>query len=1260
MTNSISGKRRPATSTDMPFVTARWRPQQIEFPADLPVVAMRDDIVAAIRRHPVVIVCGATGSGKTTQLPKLCLEAGRGEQGRIACTQPRRIAARALADRIAQELHTAVGEGVGYKVRFHDRVREDTAIKIMTDGMLLAEIVGNRLLREYDTIILDEAHERSLNIDFLLGYLRGLLPRRPDLRVIIASATLDAARFSAHFHNAPVIEVSGRSYPVELRYRPLEAASNNPATEQKSRPQPDEDRLTQAILSAVDELAHLGDGGILIFLPGEREIRDVAEALRKHHPAHTEILPLFSRLSVQEQTRIFQPGNARRIVLATNVAETSLTVPGIRYVVDSGLARVPRYSLRNKVDQLLTEPISQAAANQRAGRCGRVAAGVCIRLYSELDFAARPPYTDAEILRTSLAGTILRMQALKLGQPEAFPFLDAPSPRAIAEGFAVLEELGAVDQTRRMTDTGRQLARLPLEPRVGRVLLAAQQFGCLREALVICAALSVQDVRDRPAAQAGSADDRHRAFADERSDFMGLLKLWAFYDDALRHQKSRRQLQQLCQEHFLNAARLREWREVHGQLSSSVAELGVRENEIPASYEAIHCALLAGFPGQIGVKQDEGGYQGTRGIRFWLHPSSILAKKSPKWVMVGELTETSRLYGRLAAKIEPEWLERVATHLCQSQYFDPHWDRRSAQVNAFEQVQLFGLIIVPRRRVHYGSIDPVISREIFIRQALVAGEFDTKAAFFAHNQRVLQEAADLEHKARRLDVLVDDEGLFAFFDARVPAHIVNGAGFEHWRREAEQQTPRLLCFEATDVMRHDAASVTEEWYPKVLQVDGLNLPLHYRFEPNHLLDGVTLNVPLPLLNTLTAWRMDWLVPGMLREKLNWYVRNLPKSLRQAFVPVADTVTAAMQALRPTGPLPELLAGFLSARTGLNIVASVWGEPPPHLKMNIRLLADDGEELGMARDIQTLRAQWGSSAQLAFSEADSDIERSGMTQWEVGELACELSVRRAGVAVAAYPALVDEGEDVSLCLFDTAEAAQAAHHAGVLRLARIALRAQLSQLEKDWPDATRLALAYRPLGNPDALRSDWLQAILEQACLADLPDNELPRSQKSFEQLIVKARVRLRPVADALNRVLAEVLAQYAILAPQVARISGISGKDMQEQLRQLVYSGFVRQTPWPHMQQLLRYLQGLQWRVEKYGERREQDARHTAAIARLREPWQVKMQSRELNGEQRRQLLAFRWQLEELRISLFAQQLKTPYPVSVKRLEKHWQEISGC
>ncbi len=1250
-----------------------WQPAVLEFPPELPIVARQDDIVAALRAHQVLIVCGATGSGKTTQLPKLCLAAGRGQTGRIACTQPRRIAARSLAARIAEELHTTLGEGVGYKVRFNDQVRADSVIKVMTDGMLLAETAGNRDLREYDTIILDEAHERSLNIDFLLGYLHRLLPRRPELKIIIASATLDAERFAHHFGNAPVIEVSGRTYPVEIRYRPVEAEARGMQSEPKDASgqaregrapgksrESEEDRLQAALLDAVDELARLGDGGILVFLPGEREIREAAEALRKHHPPHTEILPLFGRLSAQEQQRIFHPGNARRIVLATNVAETSLTVPGIRYVVDTGYARIVRYSLRNKIDQLQTEPVSQASANQRAGRCGRVAAGVCIRLYSELDYAARPAYTDPEILRTSLAGTLLRMQSLRLGEPEDFPFIEAPTPRAIAEGFGLLEELNAVDAQRRLTEIGKRLARLPLEPRIGRVLLAAQQFGCLKEALVLCAALSVQDARERPAAQAGSADDRHRAFADERSDFMGLLKLWAFYDEALRHQKSRRQLHALCQEHFLNPARLREWREVHGQLAASVAELGLRENVEPAGYESVHLALLSGFPGNIGVKQDEGGYMGARGIKFHVHPGSALAKKAPKWVLVAELVETTRLYGRIAAKIEPEWLERVAAHLCKKQYFDPHWERQPAQVSAFEQVQLFGLIIIPRRRVHYGSINPAASREIFIRAALVAGEFDTPGAFFSHNRQLIESVSELEQKARRLDVLIDDEALFAFFDARIPEHIVNGAAFERWRREAEQVNPQLLCLARADIMRHDAGSVTEEWFPQALQFDSLNLPLRYRFEPGHVLDGVTVELPLSLLNTVPAWRFDWLVPGMLREKLTWYLKNLPKPLRRLFVPVPDTVTAAMNALQPEGALTEVLAQWLSKRSNMRIAASDWHDKPAeHLLMNVRVLDQSGHELAMARDVLALRAQLGQAAQLVFADAGdaetgSDFERGGFKQWEFGDVPETLPVTRAGARVNAYPAIVDDGDAVSLRLFDTPQAANPAHRAGLARLFRFALRAQFAALDKDLPDFTRLALAYRPLGSADALRETLQTAIAEQACLAD---DAIPRDSKTFDQQVVKARVRIRPVADALSRTLMQILQLWQQLSPQVAKLSGLSGKDMQEQLRRLVYPDFLRMTPWPRLQHLPRYLQGLQWRLQKLPERRMHDERHTATLARLTTPLLTREAALRKLGLSDPQLEEYRWQLEELRISLFAQHLKTPLPVSAKRLEKLWEQI---
>lgn len=1233
-----------------------WQPDSLTFPEQLPVSARRDEIVAAIRRHQVVIVCGATGSGKTTQLPKLCLAAGRGQAGRIACTQPRRIAARSLANRIAQELHTRVGEGVGYKVRFSDQVRADSVIKVLTDGMLLAETMGQRDLREYDTIILDEAHERSLNIDFLLGYLRRLIDRRPDLKLVITSATIDAGRFSRHFNQAPVIEVSGRTYPVDIRWRPIEAPVRAETdTGKKPAPETEEDRARQAMLDAVDELARTGSGDILVFFPGEREIREAAEALRKHHPAHTDILPLYARLSVQEQERIFRPGNARRIVLATNVAETSLTVPGIRHVVDTGTVRILRYSTRNKVDQLLTEPVSQASANQRAGRCGREAPGVCIRLYAELEYQARPAYTDPEILRTSLAGVILRMLALKLGDPLQFPFLDAPTPRAWADGFQLLEELGALDTRQQLTQVGRQLARLPVEPRIGRVLLAAQRHGCLREALIIASALSVQDARERPAAQAGAADDRHRAFADERSDFVGLIRLWDFYDDAVKHQKSRRQLSLLAHEHFLNPARLREWRDVHGQLATSVSELGLRANEIPAPYDALHLALLAGFPGNIGVKQDEGGFAGARGIRFHLHPSSALARKPPKWVLVAELLETSKLFGRTAAKIEPEWLEEVAAHLCKKQYFDPHWDRKQAQVSAFEQVQLYGLIIVPRRKVHYGSINMPISREIFIRHALVAGEWDTQAAFFTHNQQLMESVLELEHKSRRQDVLMDDDALFAFFDQRIPPEIVNGAGFDRWRREAERDNPQLLFLTRADIMRHEADSITENWFPDQLSIEQLKLPLTYRFEPGHINDGVTVSVPLSLLNAIPAWRLDWLVPGMLREKLTWYIKALPKQLRRVFVPVPDTVSALMGNLQTNEALADALARALSARSQLTIPPSVWTDlPPEHLLMNVRVVDGKNQELAAGRDIQRLRQQLAQAAQLEFSAPEQADEQSGFRSWDMGDIPLSMSVRRAGAQVTAWPALVDETDSVALRLFDTALAAETAHRQGVVRLCRLVLTQQFKSLEKDLPDFARLVVAYRGLGSAEQLREALLALIATQACLAD---DEPPRTQKQFEQQLTRARVRLRPVMETVMRSMAQILALYNTLQQRVGQVSGASGRDMQAQLKALVYPGFIEQTAWIYLQHYPRYLQAVEWRLLKYPERKLNDEKHTAAIARLTSAWQAKRMLLQKAGQRDARVERFRWSLEELRVSLFAQQLKTPYPVSIKRLEKEWEQI---
>ena len=1233
-----------------------WLPQQLDFPHDLPIVSLKDEIVTAIRTHQAIIVCGATGSGKTTQLPKLCLAAGRGLTGRIACTQPRRIAARALASRIAAELQTRVGEGVGYKVRFSDQVRADSVIKVMTDGMLLAETAHSRDLREYDTIILDEAHERSLNIDFLLGYLRQLMTRRPDLKVVITSATIDAELFSRHFGHAPVIEVSGRTYPVEIRYRPIEAPDRSVQTAQPPVRTNDDERAQAALLDAVDELTRLGDGDVLVFLPGEREIRDAAEALRKHHPPHTDILPLFARLSVQEQERIFHPTGGRRIVLATNVAETSLTVPGIRYVVDTGYARILRYSTRNKIDQLLTEPVSQASANQRAGRCGRVAAGVCIRLYSEQEYAARPAYTEPEILRTSLAGMILRMLSLKLGDPAAFPFIEPPTPRALADGYQLLEDLGATDIHRRLADVGKQLARLPLEPRIGRVLLAAQRLSCLNEALVICAALSVQDPRERPPSQAVAADDRQRAFADERSDFMGMLKLWAFYDEAVRHQKSRRQLQVLCQAHYLNPARMREWREVHGQLATSVAELGLRANSEPARYEDIHLALLSGFPANIGVKQDEGGFQGTRGIRFHVHPGSVLAKKPPKWVMVAELVETTRLYGRMAARIEPEWLEQVAAHLCTRQYFDPHWDRRLAQVSAFEQLQLSGLIIIARRKVHYGAINLQLSRELFIRAALVAGEFDTQGEFMHHNQQLIEHVRELEHKARRPDVLIDEDAQFEFFAARIPADIVNGHGFERWRREAEREHPRILYLTREDVMRHDAGSITEDWFPQQLQFDGVALPLSYRFEPGHVLDGVSVTVPLTLLNTVNDWRFDWLVPGMLREKLTYYIKALPKPLRRSFVPVPETVTAALTAIKPERSLAEQLAAWLTQRGGVIVAAVDWRETlPSHLLMNIRIVDQAGQELASGRDIAALRAQLGQAAQMEFADADGGFERHGFRAWEFGDVPEQLPVTRAGAQVMAYPAIVDENDSVGLRLFDTEAAARVAHKYGLLRLFRWVMVVQFKALDKDLPDFTRLALAYRPLGTADDLREAMLSTITEQACLGD---EEMPRNQAQFEQLLVKARVRVRPVSDTLARTLGQILTLYQSVQPMVGKQTGSVGKDMQAQLARLVSPGFLTVTPWHLLQHMPRYLQALQWRIQKLPERLSQDQRHVTILLRFTDLWQQREAALRKLNQTDAQLDEFRWQLEELRVSLFAQQLKTPLPVSVKRLEKLWEQIT--
>ena len=1248
------------------------------FPEELPVSGKRADIAAAISKHQVVIVCGETGSGKTTQLPKICLELGRGVHGLIGHTQPRRLAARTVAARIAQELNSPLGRDVGYKVRFNDNIGADSYIKLMTDGILLAETQHDRFLSAYDTIIIDEAHERSLNIDFLLGYLKQILPKRPDLKVIVTSATIDAQRFSEHFDGAPVIEVSGRLYPVEIRYRPLKIVSGKDTDKETL------EDLEDAILDAVDDLARLPQGGdILIFLPGEREIRDTAEALRKHHPAGAEILPLYARLSAAEQERIFKPGGGRRIVLATNVAETSLTVPGIRYVIDPGHARILRYSYRAKVERLLVENISQASANQRAGRCGRVMSGVCVRLYSEEDFASRPAYTDPEIRRSNLAAVILRMKALGLADVENFPFIEPPDSRAIADGFKLLEELNAVDERGNLTPTGQHLAKLPIDPRIARMVLAAKEEHCIKEVLIIAAALSLQDPRERPLERQQAADEKHRRHQDENSDFLAFLNLWQAYDEALKHQKSRRKLTDWCRDNFLSPTRMREWRELHGQLHTIIAELGWRENEVAGSYDEIHRALLAGLLGNIGFKSDAQEYDGARGIKFSIFPGSALFKKGPKWAMAAELAETTRLYARFVAKIEPEWLEKTGANLLRRHYFDPHWEKQPAQVTAYERVTLYGLTIVSKRRVHYGPLNPAEAREIFIRGALAAGEFLTRAPFFEHNRKLIAEVEELEHKSRRQDVLVDEHTLFAFYDARIPAGIHNGVDFEKWRHEAEKADPRVLYMTRDDLMRHGAEAITEEQFPETLAVAGSECKLTYRFEPSHPLDGATLSVPLHLLNQIDAERCEWLVPGMLREKVTWLVKALPKRVRAACVPVPEFVTGALITLSPSPspargggerllPLPPAgegwgegarkglsvaLAAYIQRKTTQEVPPDAWKENdlPAHLRMNFRIVDEAGAELASGRDLAELKAKLGQAARLTFARApELDFEREGLTAWDFGDLPEKIAFTRNGHPINGYPALVDEGESVAIRLFDTPEVAVAAMRGGVRRLLRLALATQMKQLDKSLPGFTQSAMQLRAVASPDDLREDLLTAIADRAFIGE---DDYPRNEKQFIAQKDRARTRLSAVADGACRMLAAIAAEYHAIQARLAKTPYPVAQDIREQLANLIYKGFLAATPWPQLAHLPRYLKAILRRLDKLPN--DRDARHMAAIREWWQNWEARREKFRKEGTIDPAFEEFRWMIEELRVSLFAQELKTPYPISLKRLQKSWESIKA-
>jgi ATP-dependent helicase HrpA len=1222
------------------------------FPDDLPIAQKREDIAALIAEHPVTIVCGETGSGKTTQLPKICLALKRGAAGLIGCTQPRRIAARSLASRLAHELPGTPRGFVGHKIRFQDRTNPDTVIKVMTDGILLAETHSDRELRAYDTIIVDEAHERSLNIDFLLGYLRRLVAARPELKVIVTSATIDTQRFSDFFGGAPVIEVSGRTYPVEVRYRPeffeIQDEDDEPVD------------MNEAIARAVDEIAgESRTGDILVFLPGEREIREAAETLRKHHPRGTEILPLFSRLSAEEQDRVFEPGGQRRIVLATNVAETSLTVPGIHYVIDTGLARVKRYSPRQKIDQLRIEPVSQAAAKQRAGRCGRVASGVAIRLYAEDDHAARPEFTTPEILRTSLASVILRMAALELGEISAFPFLEAPTPRQVEDGYRSLFELGAIDEKRALTPLGRELARLPVDPRIGRMLVAAREHNCLCEMVILASALSIQDPRDRPQEKRQESDRAHEEFRDDASDFVQLLNLWKFFDDAFRHKESNRKLWATCREHFLSYVRMREWRDLAGQLREMAAELRIRENATDATYEQVHRALLTGLLSNVGAKAQEGDhYNAPRGIAFAIWPGSGLKKNRPRWVMAGELQETTRIYARNVARIEPEWIEKAAAHLVTRTHAEPHWDRSRGEVVAYETVALHGLTLVSRRKVSYGRLDPARAREIFIEGALVAGEFDTRQPFFAHNRNLVREVEELEHRARRQDVLVDDRAIFGFHAQRIPAEVRDARSFEAWYGEAVKADPKLLFLAKADLMRHGAESVTEELFPRQIRIGEHAFALAYRFEPGHPLDGVTMNVPLALLNQVDEAAIDWLVPGMVREKVAWWMKALPKRLRTLLVPVPEHVTAFLERVRPgERRIADEVLAWCSRLAGERLDESAWsrGELPAHLAMNLRVVDDAKRELAMGRDLAALRQRLGEAAQLTLAQSKPGLEREGIRAWDFGELPAEVTFRRGNQTLTGYPGLADEGESVAVRLFDTKEKAMEAHRGGVKRLLAFELKEQVKQLERGPSGFNALAMRLQAAVPADRLREDLVACILDRAFVGE---DEAPRTPKAFEEQKKRAKARLPAVTEAATRhagAVAEALQALNAAIPQAAALGKVV-HEVKAQRDRLVFAGFLSRTPWEKLEHLPRYLKGAALRLQKYRTNPERDQRHAPVVAGLWAQYEARAEADRKAGVRSERLEEFRWLVEELRISLFAQELKTPFPVSAKRLAKFWDE----
>lgn len=1227
----------------------------ISYP-DLPVSGKKDEIAELIKKHQVTIVCGETGSGKTTQLPKICLDLGRGLKGLIGHTQPRRIAARTVADRIAEELGQTVGQAVGYKVRFHDQTHPQSLVKLMTDGILLAESQNDPYLNQYDTLIIDEAHERSLNIDFLMGYLRWLLPKRPDLKLIITSATIDPERFAQHFDNAPIVNVSGRTYPVDIRYRPIELIEEDDETAAD---------LQQAILDAVDELYRDLRGDILIFLSGEHEIRETTESLRKSpQNSRYEVLPLYSKLSVAEQERVFKPtGNKPRIVLATNVAETSLTVPGIRCVIDSGHARISRYSHRSKIQRLPIERISQASANQRAGRCGRVAEGICIRLYSKQDYLARPEFTDPEILRTNLSSVILQMAALKLGDIEDFPFVEPPEDKMIRDGKNALFEVDALDKQGQLTDTGRQLAKIPTDPKLARMLLAASELGSLHEVAIIVSALSIQDPRDKPADKLPQAEAKHAQFKAEDSDFLTLLNLWNAFEAQKKHLTNSK-LRKYCQENFLSYIRMREWHDIHTQIMQVArGDLKLNLSGNPANYEQIHCALLPGLLSQIGFRHEQYEYLGARGLKFFIFPGSGQHKLRPKWIMAAEQVETSKVYARTVAKIEPEWIEACAQHLVKRNYYDPHWEKSAGRCGVYERTLLYGLTLQAKRKLPYENVDPKAAREMFIRHGLVNQDYHSNAPFFKANEKLLEEVGYIQQKGRRVDLIEDEEWLYRFYDQKLPASVVSGITLDQWRKQVEREQPKILFLTKQDLTRTDDNQINDWDFPDFKKIGDLNIELHYRFEPGHDEDGVTAIVPVHQLNQLRQLPFDWLVPGMLEEKVVALLKTLPKQLRKHFVPVPQTAKTCLE-IEPDfkGSLFEWLSNRLRKLTGESIPLNQWQPDalPEHLKMNFRVLDDKGKTLGYGRQLSRLQTEFASKAGASFDKlALEEVNHTGCIHWAFDDLPESWRFTQKGQVFVGYPAIVDEGETVGVKILQTAEKSKRAHAQGLTRLFQLQCRKEAQYILKNCGVAANLQLAYSQLPKhpllSDRVGGDFKADLLFLIFNHVFVEGDEIRRQQVFETQLERRKSSLMTVSNQVGKQITEIMANLQAVKQRLQQpgLAPALSLDVETQLNLMLYCGFMRHTPLSQLQSIPRYLKAIVLRLDK----QKPDTAEIQGLQRLWQRYWQYVEKQAKSAEPLPELESFRWSLEELRVSLFAQQLKTPYPVSVQRMEKQWNEM---